>query len=192
MGYSLDKDNALWWNRVEIYRYGPLHVDSYIYCYADALDFSVARSLAVVTKNAIFNFSKIIINNVFPLFDNTLYFYTFILSYGSDILKFLSKSDTKSIKYITDIVTKFVDTNYYYKFISFDELIDLFPDNTVSDLSQLESWVDDVISNNAKAVADFKGGKTGALNSLKGQVMKLSKGKANINAVGDILLNKLT
>ena len=40
-------------------------------------------------------------------------------------------------------------------------------------------------------VADYKAGKVAALNSLKGQVMKLSKGKANPALVGEILERKL-
>ena len=61
----------------------------------------------------------------------------------------------------------------------------------MDDSAQLEKWCDEVIAANPKAVADYKGGKMGALNSLKGQVMKLSKGKAKIDIVGDILLNKI-
>ena len=40
-------------------------------------------------------------------------------------------------------------------------------------------------------MADFKAGKAAALNFLKGQVMKLSKGKANPALVGEILERKL-
>ena len=40
-------------------------------------------------------------------------------------------------------------------------------------------------------MADYKAGKLAALNSLKGQVMKLSKGKANLALVGEILERKL-
>jgi len=40
-------------------------------------------------------------------------------------------------------------------------------------------------------VADYQAGKVAALNSLKGQVMKLSKGKANPALVGKILERKL-
>ena len=39
--------------------------------------------------------------------------------------------------------------------------------------------------------SDFRSGKNAALNSLKGQVMKLSKGKANPALVGEILERKL-
>jgi Asp-tRNA(Asn)/Glu-tRNA(Gln) amidotransferase B subunit len=57
--------------------------------------------------------------------------------------------------------------------------------------SELITWIDQAISANPKIVSDYKGGKTNAINSLKGQVMKLSKGKANINIVSDMLMEKL-
>src|SRR5262249_28331391 len=49
----------------------------------------------------------------------------------------------------------------------------------VSDTGALDQFCDQAISANPGPVADFKAGKTAALNFLKGQVMKLSKGKAN-------------
>ncbi len=61
----------------------------------------------------------------------------------------------------------------------------------VSDTGAIEKFCDEVIAANPKSVADYKGGKVAALNSLKGQVMKLSKGKANPNLVGEILEKKL-
>ena len=47
------------------------------------------------------------------------------------------------------------------------------------------------IAANPGPAADFKAGKVAALNFLKGQVMKLSKGKANPALVGEILERKL-
>jgi aspartyl-tRNA(Asn)/glutamyl-tRNA(Gln) amidotransferase subunit B len=61
----------------------------------------------------------------------------------------------------------------------------------VSDTGAIEKFCDEVIAANPKIVADYKGGKVAALNSLKGQVMKLSKGKANPTLVGEILERKL-
>lgn len=61
----------------------------------------------------------------------------------------------------------------------------------VSDTSAIEKFCDEAIAANAKSVADYKAGKVAALNALKGQVMKLSKGKANPNLVGEILERKL-
>jgi len=49
----------------------------------------------------------------------------------------------------------------------------------------------EVIAANPKSAADFQAGKVAALNFLKGQVMKASKGKANPAMVGEILERKL-
>ena len=61
----------------------------------------------------------------------------------------------------------------------------------VSDTGAIEKFCDEAIAANPKSVADYKAGKVAALNSLKGQVMKLSKGKANPGLVGEILERKL-
>jgi aspartyl-tRNA(Asn)/glutamyl-tRNA(Gln) amidotransferase subunit B len=61
----------------------------------------------------------------------------------------------------------------------------------VSDTGAIEQFCDDAIAANPNSVADYKAGKVAALNFLKGQVMKLSKGKANPNLVGEILEKKL-
>jgi aspartyl-tRNA(Asn)/glutamyl-tRNA(Gln) amidotransferase subunit B len=61
----------------------------------------------------------------------------------------------------------------------------------VSDTGEIEKFCDEAIAANPNPVADYKAGKVAALNSLKGQVMKLSKGKANPALVGEILERKL-
>jgi aspartyl-tRNA(Asn)/glutamyl-tRNA(Gln) amidotransferase subunit B len=61
----------------------------------------------------------------------------------------------------------------------------------VSDTGAIEKFCDDAIAANPGPVADFKAGKAAALNFLKGQVMKLSKGKANPAVAGEILERKL-
>ncbi len=61
----------------------------------------------------------------------------------------------------------------------------------VSDLGSIEKFCDEVITANPKSAEDFRAGKLPALNFLKGQVMKLSKGKANPNLVGEILERRL-
>jgi aspartyl-tRNA(Asn)/glutamyl-tRNA(Gln) amidotransferase subunit B len=61
----------------------------------------------------------------------------------------------------------------------------------MSDVSAIEKFCDEVIAANPKSVTDYKAGKPAALNFLKGQVMKLSKGKANPGLVGEILERKL-
>jgi len=61
----------------------------------------------------------------------------------------------------------------------------------VSDAAAIEKFCDDAIAANPGPAADFKSGKAAALNFLKGQVMKASKGKANPAVVGEILERKL-
>jgi aspartyl-tRNA(Asn)/glutamyl-tRNA(Gln) amidotransferase subunit B len=61
----------------------------------------------------------------------------------------------------------------------------------VSDTGAIDKFCDEVIAANPGPANDFNSGKTAALNFLKGQVMKLSKGKANPNLIGEILERKL-
>lgn len=61
----------------------------------------------------------------------------------------------------------------------------------VSDTGAIEKICDEVIAANPGPAADFRAGKAAALNFLKGQVMKLSKGKANPAMAGEILEKKL-
>ncbi len=61
-----------------------------------------------------------------------------------------------------------------------------------SDTGAIEVFVDEAIAANPGPVADYKAGKASALNFLKGQVMKLSKGKANPALAGEILEKKLS
>ena len=56
-----------------------------------------------------------------------------------------------------------------------------------SDRGAIEAICQEVIAANPKSVEAFHAGKGAAINFLKGQVMKLSKGKANPNLVGEIL-----
>ncbi len=60
----------------------------------------------------------------------------------------------------------------------------------VSDAGAIEQFCDEVIAANPGPVSDFRNGKAAALNYLKGQVMKLSKGKADPAVVGEILEQK--
>jgi aspartyl-tRNA(Asn)/glutamyl-tRNA(Gln) amidotransferase subunit B len=61
----------------------------------------------------------------------------------------------------------------------------------VSDTAAIEQLCDDAVAANPGPAADYRAGKAAALNFLKGQVMKLSKGKANPAVAGEILERKL-
>ncbi len=61
----------------------------------------------------------------------------------------------------------------------------------LSDASLIDELCDQVIAANPKPAADFKAGHVASINFLKGQVMKLSNGKANPQLAGEILEKKL-
>jgi aspartyl-tRNA(Asn)/glutamyl-tRNA(Gln) amidotransferase subunit B len=61
----------------------------------------------------------------------------------------------------------------------------------VSDSSEIEPIVEGVIAAHPGPVADFRNGKAAALQFLTGQVMRLSKGKANPQIVQELLKVKL-
>jgi aspartyl-tRNA(Asn)/glutamyl-tRNA(Gln) amidotransferase subunit B len=61
----------------------------------------------------------------------------------------------------------------------------------MSDNSELERIVDEVLAANAKSVEEFRAGKDKAFNSLVGQAMKATKGKGNPSQVNELLKKKL-
>jgi aspartyl-tRNA(Asn)/glutamyl-tRNA(Gln) amidotransferase subunit B len=61
----------------------------------------------------------------------------------------------------------------------------------MSDVGALEAIVAEVLGANPKQVEDYRAGKEKAFNSLVGQVMKATKGKANPAQVNELLKKKL-
>ncbi|STR45902.1 aspartyl/glutamyl-tRNA(Asn/Gln) amidotransferase subunit B [Iodobacter fluviatilis] len=61
-----------------------------------------------------------------------------------------------------------------------------------TDTGAIEAIIDEVLAANPKAVEEYKSGKLAAINSLMGQCMKASKGKANPAMVTEILTKKLS
>jgi aspartyl-tRNA(Asn)/glutamyl-tRNA(Gln) amidotransferase subunit B len=61
----------------------------------------------------------------------------------------------------------------------------------VSDESELEKIVDDIISNSPDEVERFKGGEAKLMGFFVGQIMKQTKGKANPKIVNELLKNQL-
>jgi aspartyl-tRNA(Asn)/glutamyl-tRNA(Gln) amidotransferase subunit B len=72
-----------------------------------------------------------------------------------------------------------------------DEIIEHKGLKQISDSGAIEKIVDQVIAANAQQVADYRSGKEKAFNSLVGQVMKATRGKANPAQVNEILKKKL-
>jgi aspartyl-tRNA(Asn)/glutamyl-tRNA(Gln) amidotransferase subunit B len=74
---------------------------------------------------------------------------------------------------------------------SADQIIERRGLKQISDSGAIEKIVDEVLAANAKQVEDYRAGKDKAFNSLVGQVMKTTKGKANPAQVNEILKRKL-
>ena len=56
---------------------------------------------------------------------------------------------------------------------------------------QIENAINEAIENNPSAIEDYKNGKENAVNFLVGQVMRLTKGKANAGQTNQLIREKL-
>jgi len=61
----------------------------------------------------------------------------------------------------------------------------------INETSEIENMIDKALEENPQAVIDYKNGKENALKFLVGQVMRLTRGKANPALVNKLLNNKL-
>ena len=73
-----------------------------------------------------------------------------------------------------------------------DQVIERRGLRQISDSGAIEAAVDRVLAANARQVEDYRAGKDRAFNSLVGQVMKATQGKANPAQVNEILKRKLS
>jgi aspartyl-tRNA(Asn)/glutamyl-tRNA(Gln) amidotransferase subunit B len=74
---------------------------------------------------------------------------------------------------------------------SADAIIEARGLKQISDVGAIEKLIDEVLAANPGPVAEFRAGKEKAFNSLVGQCMKATKGKANPQQVNEILRRKL-
>jgi aspartyl-tRNA(Asn)/glutamyl-tRNA(Gln) amidotransferase subunit B len=64
-------------------------------------------------------------------------------------------------------------------------------DGQITDTSELESLIDNVLAENPQQVEDYRGGKEGLLGFFVGQVMRQTEGRANPQLVNELLRQKL-
>ncbi len=128
---------------------------------------------------------------------------------ANDLLRELSAAGEKSTlpleackvtpEAIASLV-KWVDEGVISKQIAQDVFIDMFQSGEsaqaiiekkglkqTSDTEALQAICRQVVADNPKPVGQFKAGKETAINALKGQVMKATRGKANPKLVDDLL-----
>lgn len=180
-GYGFDEATADWWCRRNI---------------ASALDANVNVCLFIgdmMDKFSLHFYSKLIINNITALFNQNeeADLFTFMLFEGFFIIEFLYKNQKLPANYLTELVMMYCETNMYYHFTNFEELMEWKPCQVISNQSELDTICDTVLRDNPKSVEDYHKGKVNSINHLKGQIMKLTKGKADVKLVTEILERKL-
>ncbi len=74
---------------------------------------------------------------------------------------------------------------------SADEIIESKGLKQITDTGAIEAFVDEVIANNASQFEELKGGKDKMMGFFVGQVMKMSKGKANPAQVNELIRSKM-
>ncbi len=110
------------------------------------------------------------------------------LSLTSDDLKLLVDNIEKgkiSNKQAKEIFSKALDDNKSIKDLLNKE------DNQISDSSELEKIIDNILEANSSQIEDYHNGKTNLFDYFVGQVMKETRGKANPVMTKEILNNKL-
>jgi aspartyl-tRNA(Asn)/glutamyl-tRNA(Gln) amidotransferase subunit B len=62
----------------------------------------------------------------------------------------------------------------------------------ITDTTEIEKMIDEVLASSPKQVEQYKAGKTTMIGFFVGQVMKASKGKANPAVLNELLVKKLS
>ncbi|MBU0686321.1 MAG: Asp-tRNA(Asn)/Glu-tRNA(Gln) amidotransferase subunit GatB [Candidatus Margulisbacteria bacterium] len=99
----------------------------------------------------------------------------------------LIEKGTISKKIAKDVIVQLLETEK-----SAEEIVKASGTTQISDESEIEKIIDEVLAKNAKSVADYKAGKITAMGFLVGQTMKATKGRANPGLVNQLLQKKLS
>ena len=98
----------------------------------------------------------------------------------------LIKADTISSKIAKDVFEILLSENKDPEIIVKEKGLVQITDN-----SEIEKIVEQVLAENPQSVEDYKAGKSNALKYLVGQPMRLSKGKANLQMINEMILARL-
>ena len=98
----------------------------------------------------------------------------------------LIKADTISSKIAKDVFEILLSENKDPEIIVKEKGLVQITDN-----SEIEKIVEQVLNENPQSVEDYKAGKSNALKYLVGQSMRLSKGKANPQMINEMILARL-
>jgi Asp-tRNA(Asn)/Glu-tRNA(Gln) amidotransferase B subunit len=121
----------------------------------------------------------------------------FLLIHGQELNEFVTEAAERKYpwNYIKSILDEYAEihSEYWYgaSITKFTELSYYRPHVVISDSNELDTFCQQAMDANPKSVEDYRKGKTAAVKFLVGQVMKLSKGKADAKTVGELLEKKL-
>jgi aspartyl-tRNA(Asn)/glutamyl-tRNA(Gln) amidotransferase subunit B len=102
-----------------------------------------------------------------------------------EMIKLIAKG-TISRKTAKEVLIKVLDTGK-----NVNDIIAESGATQISDEGEIIKIISDIIKNNPKSAADYKGGKEQALFFLMGQVMRATKGRANPATAKDLLIKEL-
>jgi aspartyl-tRNA(Asn)/glutamyl-tRNA(Gln) amidotransferase subunit B len=98
----------------------------------------------------------------------------------------LIASNKISGKIAKEVLDKMFETNE-----APEKIVEKYNLSQISNTDEIEKYIDDIISANPKKVEEYRSGKNKLFGFFVGEIMKISKGKANPQSVNEILIKKL-
>ena len=102
-----------------------------------------------------------------------------------ELVKLISSNEISG-KIAKDVLEEMFKTNKSAK-----EIVNEKDLKQVTDQSEIEKVIDDVINENQKMIKEYLGGKNKLLGFFVGQAMKKTKGKANPKLLNDLMIKKI-
>ncbi len=98
----------------------------------------------------------------------------------------LIASNKISGKIAKEVLDKMFETNE-----APEKIVEKYNLSQISNAGEIEQYIDDIISANPEKVEEYRSGKDKLFGFFIGEIMKVSKGKANPQSVNEILIKKL-
>jgi Asp-tRNA(Asn)/Glu-tRNA(Gln) amidotransferase B subunit len=187
--YGLPVEDASWWASSNFsIRWTDIHADSYGVSLGTAFELCQFKYPVLA--------SKVITQHLTALW-SLKRLTLFLLIQGRELDEFITEAQERKYpwNYIKSILDEYAEihSEYWYgaSITKFTELSYYRPHTVISDSGELDAFCQQAMDTNPKSVEDYRKGKTAAVKFLVGQVMKLSKGKADAKTVGELLEKKL-
>ena len=129
--------------------------------------------------------ANLMITEVFRYIDMDDFIEPFPAEYLGELVN-LIEDETINISTSKKIVEEMIDSSKSPLQIVKDAALE-----QINNREELSTIIDEAIENSQKAVEEYKSGKGKALQSIVGQIMRFTKGKANPQLVNEMLIEKL-